>query len=83
MVIADESSKGLLRDAITRIYYKYRKRQAIPIHEWENVEHLYAVYREYKANTYVSEIMKIMRTWQVLSGEDVPQQYTQPAHPDR
>lgn len=72
MRLSDESNKGLLRDSITKTYYKYRRRKQIPIHEMENIERLYDTYQKYKGNSYVSSIIEVMRDWEELSGEDVP-----------
>lgn len=70
--IADESNRSLIRDAITKTFYKYCKRQAIPIHEKENMSRLYDVYRKYDGNSYVSGIMHVVEDWEVLSGDDAP-----------
>ena len=72
MGLSDESNKSLVRDAITKTFYRYCKRQAIPIHEKENMSRLYDVYRGYDGNSYVSSIMRKIDEWEVLSGDDAP-----------
>lgn len=74
--LSEESNRSLVRDAITKIFYKYCKRQAIPIHEKENMARLYDVYRRYSGNSYVCDLMEVANNWEVLSGDDAPSCHT-------
>ena len=68
----EDGQRAVLKDAITKTFYKYVKRQAIPIHEKENVTKMYEIYVNMNGNSYVDSIMKAMDKWEVLSGEDAP-----------
>ena len=70
--MSEESNRSLVRDAITKTFYKFNKRQAIPIHEKENMGKLFDVYKMYGGNSYVCNLMEIANEWEVLSGEDAP-----------
>ena len=70
--MSEESNRSLVRDAITKTFYKFNKRQAIPIHEKENMGKLFDVYKMYGGNSYVCSLMEIANEWEVLSGEDAP-----------
>ena len=70
--MSEESNRSLVRDAITKTFYQFNKRQAIPIHEKENMAKLFDVYKIYGGNSYVCSLMEIANEWEVLSGEDAP-----------
>ena len=72
ITMSEESNRSLVRDAITKTFYKFNKRQAIPIHEKENMGKLFDVYKLYGGNSYVCSLMEIANEWEVLSGEDAP-----------
>ena len=67
---SEDTNRALLRDSITKTYYKYNKRRAIPIHEKENMAKMYDTYDKLNGNSYVHGIMRVVGEWQVLSGED-------------
>ena len=68
----EDSNLALMRDTITKTFYKYCKRQAIPIHEKENMSRMYDIYRRFNGNSYICALKEAMDEWEVLSGEDAP-----------
>ena len=68
----ETSNLALLGDSITKTYYKYCKRQAIPIHEKEAVSRAYDIYLELHGNSYICGLMKQIEGWGVLYGDDAP-----------
>lgn len=72
MINVEDSQRAVLKDAITKTYYKYLKRKAIPIHEKENIKRMYEIYDKMDGNSYVEGIIEKIDTWEELSGDDVP-----------
>ena len=68
----ENSNRAVMKDVITKTYYKYARRRAIPIHEKENISKMFEIYEYIGGNSYVAGLMQKMDEWEVLSGEDVP-----------
>lgn len=68
----EETNRALIRDSITKTFYKYCKRQAIPIHERENMNKMFDTYKNLGGNSYIASIMRVVDEWEVLSGDDAP-----------
>lgn len=69
---SENTDRALIRDSITKTFYKYCKRQAIPIHEKENMNKMFDTYKKLNGNSYIASIMRVVEGWEVLSGEDAP-----------
>lgn len=69
------SDKAILREGITRIYYKYHRRRQITANERENVSQLHAAYSTIKINgdeihdKYVNELYEEIKSWQIIYPE--------------
>ena len=68
----EETNRALIRDSITKTFYKYCKRRAIPIHERENMNKMFDTYKNLNGNSYIASIMRVVDEWEVLSGDDAP-----------
>ena len=68
----EESNIALIRDGITKTFYKYCHQEAIPVHEKENMGKMFDIYRKYNANSYVGSLMKICDGWDVIFGDESP-----------
>lgn len=77
----EDSQLAVLKDVITKTYYKYVKRRAIPIHEKENVTKMFEIYKSMRGNSYVGGIMSQIEVWEVLSGADIPVSNDGPGRP--
>lgn len=66
MAQKQESDVAIIRDIITKTYYKYNRVRKIPNYEIENIHKLYDVYKQYSKNTYVADLVADMRTWQIV-----------------
>ena len=64
------SNLALLGDSITKTYYKYCKRQAIPIHEKEAVSRAYDIYLKLNGNSYICGLMRQIEGWGVLYNDE-------------
>lgn len=69
---SENTDRALIRDSITKTFYKYCRRRAIPIHEKENMSKMFDTYKKLDGNSYIASIMKVVDEWDVLSGEDAP-----------
>ncbi|MBQ3114875.1 MAG: hypothetical protein IJC06_01960 [Clostridia bacterium] len=56
-----------LRSEMLRIYYHNRERQIIRQYEKENFVFLYNAYKALKGNSFIDDIYKEVRTWEVIS----------------
>lgn len=56
-----------LRSEMLRIYYHNRERQIIRQYEKENFVLLYNAYKALKGNSFIDDIYKEVRTWEVIS----------------
>lgn len=62
-----EGMKCLLRDAMLRIYYHNKDSEKIRQYEKENFVFLYKAYKALKGNSFIDDIYKEVRTWEVVS----------------
>ncbi len=60
-------TKCQLRSEMLRIYYHNRERQTIRQYEKENFVMLYEAYKALKGNSFIDDIYKEVRTWEVVS----------------
>ena len=65
-----KSSNDMLRKDIVRIYYKYLPYKKILQYDKEFVCAVYQDYHAQGGNSFIDGIMKIIRTWLVVSTED-------------
>lgn len=56
-----------LRSEMLRIYYHNREKGIIRQYEKENFVFLYNAYKALKGNTFIDDIYKEVRTWEVVS----------------
>ncbi len=57
----------LLRDAMHRIYYRNKDNEKIRQYEKENFVFLYKAYKALKGNSFIDDIYKEVRTWEVVT----------------
>ena len=57
----------LLRSEMLRIYYHNKDREKIRQYEKENFVFLYKAYKALKGNSFIDDIYKEVRTWEVIS----------------
>lgn len=62
----DETSKCIVRHAITQIYYDYKEKKQLPDHVRQDLCYLYNQYKELNGNSYVAGIMKQMEGWDTI-----------------
>lgn len=62
-----EGQKCLLRQDMLNIYYKHRESGTIRQYEKENFVYLYQAYKALKGNSFIDDIYKEIRTWEVVS----------------
>lgn len=60
-------TKCQLRSEMLRIYYHNRERGTIRQYEKENFVYLYEAYKALKGNSFIDDICKEVRTWEVIS----------------
>lgn len=65
-----KSSNDMLRKDIVRIYYKYLSYEKILQYDKEFVCAVYQDYHSQGGNSFIDGIMKIIRTWLVVSTEE-------------
>lgn len=56
-----------LRSEMLRIYYHHRESNKIRQYEKENFVYLYEAYKALKGNSFIDDIYKEVRTWEVIS----------------
>ena len=66
MIKSQVVDKAMIKDSITRIYYKYHRRKQIPINVRENASHLLEVYDSLHGNSFVHDLVDEMKTWQII-----------------
>lgn len=57
----------LLRSEMLRTYYHNKDREKIRQYEKENFVFLYKAYKALKGNSFIDDIYKEVRTWEVVS----------------
>jgi hypothetical protein len=57
----------LLRQAMLNTYYHHKETEKIRQYEKENFVHLYKAYKALKGNSFIDDIYKEVRTWEVIS----------------
>lgn len=57
----------LLRQAMLEIYYHNKDSGKIRQYEKENFVYLYKAYKALKGNSFIDDIYKEVRTWEVIS----------------
>lgn len=62
----EEGQKCLLRSQILAIYYAHQDDKTLRQFERENLDYLYNAYDALKGNSFVKDIYKAMRTWEVI-----------------
>ena len=62
-----EGTKCQLRNEMLRIYYHNRDSQTIRQYEKENFIFLYEAYKALKGNSFIDDICKEVRTWDVTT----------------
>lgn len=60
-------TKCQLRSEMLRIYYHNRETKTIRQYEKENFVMLYEAYKALKGNSFIDDIYKEVRTWEVIS----------------
>ena len=59
--------KCQLRSDMLHIYYQNREHKTIRQYEKENFVFLYKAYKSLKGNSFIDDIYKEVRTWEVIS----------------
>lgn len=62
----NEGVKCLLRNEILKTYYKYKDDERIPQYAKENVLKCFEAYKTLKGNSFVMDIIKEIRDWEVI-----------------
>jgi len=62
----EESNSDMLRREIVKIYYKYRPYRKIPQYDKQDCAKFI---EEYSGNSYVKDLWKEMRTWEVVESD--------------
>lgn len=57
--------KCQLRTNILKVYYKHQEDKTLRQYERENVDFLYAAYKELKGNSFIDDVYAEIRTWRV------------------
>lgn len=60
-----ESQLSLLRDSITRLYFKYLPDKQVPSYERKDMTELFSSYEKMGGNSYVKTIYEEFMEWQV------------------
>ena len=65
--LSREADLCLVRDRITHIYYKNLNKKTIKTYELENLSKLYSLYEKLGGNSYVRDIVRIMKEeWTIV-----------------
>ncbi len=59
--------KCLLRSEMLRTYYHNKDREKIRQYEKQNFIYLYKAYKALKGNSFIDDIWKEVRTWEVIT----------------
>ena len=62
-----EGQRCLLRNEMTKIYFRHRETRTIRQYEYENFDFLYKAYKRLKGNSFVDHIRKEIEEWEVIS----------------
>lgn len=62
-----DGQRCLLRNEMTKIYYRHREERKIRQFEYENFDFLYKAYKRLKGNSFVDHIRKEIEEWEVIS----------------
>ena len=66
--LSREADLCLVRDRITHIYYKNLNKKTIKTYELENISKLYSLYEKLGGNSYVRDIVRIMKDeWDITT----------------
>lgn len=60
-----ETSRCVLRNMITGIYYRNKNNRTIDQYEYEDLEHLYSQYKKLGGNSFVDKIWNDVQSWEV------------------
>jgi len=63
----DNANRCLLRSKIVDIYYRYKECGKIRQYQRENLDLLYAGYKELGGNSFVDTIYETMKEWEVVT----------------
>lgn len=63
--IVNESTLALLRDNITKKYYRYLDKREMPSYERENLIKQYDIYHKMHGNSYIDIVYEEMKEWKV------------------
>lgn len=66
LVSIREGQKCMLRSEMLRIYYKHRDTDTIRQYEKEHFMYCYKAYKALRGNSFIEDICKDVRTWEVL-----------------
>lgn len=62
-----EGVKCLLRSKMLEIYYRHKDSKTMRQYEKENFVLLYGAYKALKGNSFIDDINKEVRTWEIAS----------------
>ena len=60
-----ETNQALLRNEITKLYYKYLPEQSMPLYARENLMSLYDKYKKEGGNSFIDSLYNDMMIWSV------------------
>ena len=63
----DNANRCLLRDKIVNIYYHHKESGKIRQYQRENLDLLYAGYKELGGNSFVDDIYEVIKEWEIIS----------------
>jgi len=61
-----EAVKCLLRNDILVIYYRFKESKSITKWQLEAIEHSYTLYKKLRGNSFVENIVNIVRTFKIV-----------------
>lgn len=62
-----EGVKCLLRSKMLEIYYRHKDSKILRQYEKENFVMLYSAYKALKGNSFIDDIVKQVRSWEVIT----------------
>lgn len=65
--VRDAATASIIRNEITKIYYTYLEKKAMPAREKENMLRLYESYSNLGGNSYITAIVDEMMRWDTFN----------------
>jgi|LSQX01.1.fsa_nt_gb hypothetical protein len=69
LIRGQSCDRALIRESITRLYFKHHKTKSIPVNEREQVSQLHALHLALGNEPYIQDLMDELRTWRIVYPE--------------